>query len=407
MNTWLSWWRADERVALGLRALLRRGTRLSHHLFSMVGGCAVLFAIAVWLMPTLRGTLAARVMPFVSAAVQAGPARLLQGNPLPSFAPPGATNNDDNADGAMLPTALAPDAGATGPAGATGISPAGSNGTVAKVAASVSNGGIATLDAVTLNGLDPRALPTSVGSLARMIPPQRITPDARDDRVLVSAREQALVATYLARRYRVAQEPVGELVKAAFDTGREVGLDPLLLLAVMAIESGFNPYAESGVGAQGLMQVMSKVHSDKFQYFGGQRAALDPLANIKVGALVLKDCIARGGSLPGGLRLYVGSTSPDDGGYGAKVMAERGRLRDVARGRNVPINAPQAPVTTTASTAASQKVASINGEKRVHVTLDNAHAIVEKSSSANSGSAQDDASTSTTAQKHGSSELGA
>ncbi|PYE23874.1 transglycosylase SLT domain-containing protein [Paraburkholderia silvatlantica] len=407
MNTWLSWWRADERVALGLRALLRRGTRLSHHLFSIVGGCAVLFAVAVWLMPTLRGTLAARVMPFVSAAVQAGPARLLQGNPLPSFAPPGVMNNDGNADGAMLPTALAPDAGAAGPAGATGISPAGSGGTVAKVANSVSNGGIATLDAVTLNGLDPRALPTSVGSLARMIPPQRVTPDARDDRVLVSAREQALVATYLARRYRVAQEPVGELVKAAFDTGREVGLDPLLLLAVMAIESGFNPYAESGVGAQGLMQVMSKVHSDKFQYFGGQRAALDPLANIKVGALVLKDCIARGGSLPGGLRLYVGSTSPDDGGYGAKVMAERGRLRDVARGRNVPINAPQAPVTTTASTPAPQKVASINGEKRVHVTLDNAHAIVEKSSSASSGSAQDDASTSTTVQKHGSSELGA
>ncbi|MEX3962641.1 transglycosylase SLT domain-containing protein [Paraburkholderia sp. EG286B] len=411
MNTWLSWWRADERGAPGLRALLRLGTRLSHHLFSIVGGCAVLLAVAVWLLPTWRITLAARVMPFVSAAVQAGPARLLQGNPLPSFAPPGVTtNNDDNADGAMLPTALAPDAGAAGvtaAAVATGISPAGSNGTVAKVATSVSNGGIATLDAVTLNGLDPRALPTSVGSLARMIPPQRITPDARDDRALVSAREQALVATYLARRYRVAQEPVGELVKAAFDTGREVGLDPLLLLAVMAIESGFNPYAESGVGAQGLMQVMSKVHSDKFQYFGGQRAALDPLANIKVGALVLKDCIARGGSLPGGLRLYVGSTSPDDGGYGAKVMAERGRLRDVARGRNVPINAPQAPVTTTASTSASQKVASINGEKRVHVTLDNAHAIVEKSSSANSGSAQDDASTSSTAQKHASSELGA
>ncbi|CAD6524320.1 hypothetical protein LMG27952_01686 [Paraburkholderia hiiakae] len=406
MNTWLSWWRADERVALGLRALLRRGTRLSHHLFSIVGGCAVVLAVAVWLLPTWRGTLAARVMPFVSAAVQAGPARLLQGNPLPSFAPPGVATNDDNADGAMLPTALAPDANATGPVGATGISLAGSNGTVAKVATSVSNGGIATLDAVTLNGLDPRALPTSVGSLARMIPPQRITPDARDDRVLVSAREQALVATYLARRYRVAQEPVGELVKAAFDTGREVGLDPLLLLAVMAIESGFNPYAESGVGAQGLMQVMSKVHSDKFQYFGGQRAALDPLANIKVGALVLKDCIARGGSLPGGLRLYVGSSTPDDGGYGAKVMAERGRLRDVARGRNVPINAPQAPVTSTASAPAPQKVASINGEKRVHVTLDSAHAIVEKSS-ANSGSDQDDASTSTTAQKHGSPELGA
>ncbi|MCG5073063.1 transglycosylase SLT domain-containing protein [Paraburkholderia tagetis] len=407
MNTWLSWWRADERFAPGLRALLRRGTRLSHHLFSIVGGCAVLVALAIWLLPSWRGTVAARMMPFVSAAVQAGPARLLQGNPLPSFVPPSvAANEDSNAatDAAALPTALLPEAGAR----AANVTPAGSNGTVDHVANSVSKGGMATLDAVTLNGLDPRSLP-SVGTLARMIPSQRITPDARDDRVLVSAREQALVATFISRRYRVAQEPVGELVKAAFDTGREVGLDPLLLLAVMAIESGFNPYAESGVGAQGLMQVMSKVHSDKFQYFGGQSAALDPLANIKVGALVLKDCIARGGSLPGGLRLYVGSTSPDDGGYGAKVMAERGRLRDVARGRNVPINAPQAPVTTTASTSV-QKVASTSGEKRVHVTLDNAHALVEKSSAAgNSAADQDDASNSasTAAQKHSQSELGA
>lgn len=404
MNTWLSWWRADERLAPGLRALLRRGTRLSHHLFSIVGGCAVLVALAIWLLPSWRGTLAARMMPFVTAAVQAGPARLLQGNPLPSFTPPNmATDEDGSADGATLPTALVSDTGGA----AASVSPAGSNGTVDHVANSVSKGGMATLDAVTLNGLDPRSLP-SVSTLARMIPSQRIAPDARDDRVLVSAREQALVATYISRRYRVAQQPVGELVQAAFDTGREVGLDPLLLLAVMAIESGFNPYAESGVGAQGLMQVMSKVHSDKFQYFGGQRAALDPLANIKVGALVLKDCIARGGSLPGGLRLYVGSTSPDDGGYGAKVMAERTRLRDVARGRNVPINAPQAP-TTTASTSV-QKVASVNGEKRVHVTLDNAHALVEKTSAPEKAAAdQDDASNgaSTPAQKHGQSELGA
>ncbi|WP_213293402.1 transglycosylase SLT domain-containing protein [Paraburkholderia sacchari] len=402
MNTWLSWWRADERFASGLRALLRRGTRLSHHLFSIVGGCAVLVALAIWLLPSWRGTVAARMMPFVSAAVQAGPARLLQGNPLPAvLPPPSVMANEDSKAGAV---AFLPDAGAA----AAKVTPAGSNGVVDRVATSVSKGGMATLDAVTLNGLDPRSLP-SVGTLARMIPAQRITPDARDDRVLVSAREQALVATYIARRYRVAQEPVGELVRAAFDTGREVGLDPLLLLAVMAIESGFNPYAESGVGAQGLMQVMSKVHSDKFQYFGGQSAALDPLANIKVGALVLKDCIARGGSLPGGLRLYVGSTSPDDGGYGAKVMAERGRLRDVARGRNVPINAPQAPVTTTAGTSPVQKVASISGEKRVHVTLDNAHALVEKPSAEKAAPEQDDANNgaSTAAQKHSQSEFGA
>jgi hypothetical protein len=223
--------------------------------------------------------------------------------------------------------------------------------------------------------------------------------------VLVSTREQDLVASYLARRYRVAQEPVGELVKAAFDTGREVGLDPLLLLSVMAIESGFNPYAESGVGAQGLMQVMSKVHSDKFQYFGGQSAALEPVANIKVGALVLKDCIARGGSLPGGLRLYVGSTSPDDGGYGAKVMAERGRLRDVARGRKVPINAPQAPVLT-ASNTATAAAASANG-KRVQVTLDGGHPLSAAAPVKTPVSEQDDASSNATKHVASASELGA
>jgi soluble lytic murein transglycosylase-like protein len=245
----------------------------------------------------------------------------------------------------------------------------------------------------------------SVSALASLIPAQRVSADARDDRVLVSSREQNLVATYLARRYRVAQEPVSELVKAAFDTGHEVGLDPLLLLSVMAIESGFNPYAESGVGAQGLMQVMSKVHSDKFRYFGGEAAALEPVANIKVGALVLKDCIARGGSLPGGLRLYVGSSTQDDGGYGAKVMAERGRLRDVARGRKVPLNAPQAPVLTASANANTAAVAA-GGGKRVQVTLEGGHPLSAATPAKTPDSEQDDANSNT---KHvaSASELGA
>lgn len=378
MNTWLSWWRTDERLAQALRALLRRGTRLSHHLFSIVGGCAVLFALAIWLLPTWRGTLAARVMPFVSAAVQAGPARLLQGNPLPSVAPPADDTFADNGKvSGMTPTAALADAATTAAAPSNYAAADGSTATPL-------------LGAAPLNGLAPQSLP-NVSSLARMIPSERITPDARDDRVLVSAREQALVATYIARRYRVAQEPVGELVKAAFQTGHEVGLDPLLLLAVMAIESGFNPYAESGVGAQGLMQVMAKVHSDKLRYFGGQSAALDPLANIKVGALVLKDCIARGGSLAGGLRLYNGATSPDDGGYGSKVMAERGRLRAAASGRNVSITAPRTPVATPVSAPAPQHTG-----HRVQVTLDGAHPLTEKTASAPAKTpVQDDANAST------------
>ena len=77
----------------------------------------------------------------------------------------------------------------------------------------------------------------------------------------------------------------------------------------MAIESSFNPFAQSSVGAQGLMQVMTKVHDDKYEPFGGRHAAFDPVTNLRVGVQVLKECIARAGSLEAGLRYYVGAAN--------------------------------------------------------------------------------------------------
>ena len=72
--------------------------------------------------------------------------------------------------------------------------------------------------------------------------------------------------------------------------------------------------------------------SEKFQLFGGHEAALDPNANMRVGSLILREYIAKGGSLEAGLRLYVGASSIliSDGGYGEKVLAERQRLREAA-----------------------------------------------------------------------------
>lgn len=157
------------------------------------------------------------------------------------------------------------------------------------------------------------------------------------------SRQQAAVAHWLARRYRVAPEPVSRLVKEAWMVGGRVGLDPTLLLAIMAIESSFNPFAQSAVGAQGLMQVMTRVHDDKYQPFGGNFAAFDPVTNLRVGAQVLKECINRAGSLEGGLKYYVGASNlPDDGGYAGKVLAEQSHLRMVAGGKLVASNAPRA-----------------------------------------------------------------
>ncbi|MBC7605062.1 MAG: lytic transglycosylase domain-containing protein [Ramlibacter sp.] len=154
-------------------------------------------------------------------------------------------------------------------------------------------------------------------------------------------KQQAAVAYWLSKKYRVAAEPVAALVAEAYDIGQRAHLDPTLILAVMAVESGFNPFAQSPVGAQGLMQVMTVVHKDKYEHFGGKLAAFDPVSNLRVGTKVLQECISRAGSLQAGLKFYVGAgISGEDGGYVDKVIAEYARLQAVAGGRAVPITAP-------------------------------------------------------------------
>ncbi len=155
------------------------------------------------------------------------------------------------------------------------------------------------------------------------------------------SRQQAAVAYWISRRYNVAPEPISRLVQEAWDLGKRVHLEPTLLLGVMAVESSFNPFAQSHVGAQGLMQVMTRIHHDKYQSFGGMNAAFDPVTNLRVGAQVLRDCIRKAGSLEAGLKHYVGAANMvDDGGYAAKVLAEAQYLKQVAGGSKLPSNAP-------------------------------------------------------------------
>ncbi len=160
---------------------------------------------------------------------------------------------------------------------------------------------------------------------------------------------QAQVADWLSRKYRVAPEPISALVSEAYAVGEKTRLDPTLILAVMAIESRFNPFAASPVGAQGLMQVLTRVHTDKYEDFGGNLAAFDPVTNLRVGAQVLQDAIRNAGSVEGGLRRYVGAVTTDGSDYVDKVLSEHERLQRVSQGQRVAFNAYQrrsAPATT-------------------------------------------------------------
>lgn len=141
------------------------------------------------------------------------------------------------------------------------------------------------------------------------------------------AREQRLIAESIARRYRVAQDAVTGFVAAAYRAGTEWKVDPLLLLAVMAVESRYNPVAESTFGAKGLMQVIPKFHPDKVR---DEQALLDPDTNIQVGARILREYLRRAGEMETALQMYAGS-SDETSQYAAKVLAERARLEQVLR----------------------------------------------------------------------------
>lgn len=294
-----------------VRIVLRRGTRVGHYCSSVIGFAAIVGTLALWFQPAWRAAIAERVMSHAS------------------------TSSSDASAAAFL-SAMQPSASA-GPRLAALQGP---RNAAASVPGALSAQGMGAFGAP----LDPSNLP----SVVRLVQPMKIVADARYDRqVGMSMRNQQRVASYIAHKYRVAQEPIDTLVQAAFQTGRDVGIDPLLLLAVVAVESSFNPYAESGVGARGLMQVMATVHSDKFDYYGGPQAALEPVPNLRVGALILKTYIAQTGSIAGGLRRYVGATTPGDGGYGVRVVAERERLRDALR--NGTFDSPAMPATVVAS----------------------------------------------------------
>jgi soluble lytic murein transglycosylase-like protein len=147
----------------------------------------------------------------------------------------------------------------------------------------------------------------------------------------VLTQQQAAMAQWLSKKYRVALDPMQALVAEVHQIGARHKIDPALILAVMAIESRFNPFAQSSAGAQGLMQVMTKVHIKQYDDYGGKLAAFHPVPNIQVGVKILKDCIARAGSIEGGLKHYVGAANmTHDGGYGAKVLAEYRRIQAAA-----------------------------------------------------------------------------
>jgi soluble lytic murein transglycosylase-like protein len=146
---------------------------------------------------------------------------------------------------------------------------------------------------------------------------------------------QQRVVQWLSQTYRVAPEPVAALVAEAWLVAPPAGLEPTLVLAVMAVESNLHPLVQSGVGALGLMQIMPRIHADKLAPHGGSYAAFEPIINLQVGVQVLQESVGlMRGDLARGLRFYLGGSRMLDSSLGdayvSKVMRIKNQLDALA-----------------------------------------------------------------------------
>jgi len=165
--------------------------------------------------------------------------------------------------------------------------------------------------------------------------PQASTVQRRAENVtqrLVPAMGAAL--DQVAQRYRVSPEALLPVFEAAQAAGQQWRLDPLLIIAVISIESRFNPFSQSPVGAQGLMQIIPRYHQEKLPKDADSLAFFDPVTNVQIGARILREAILRQGGLTEGLQYYAGAADDAEQTYANKVIAEKNRLEQAPRRRD-------------------------------------------------------------------------
>lgn len=143
--------------------------------------------------------------------------------------------------------------------------------------------------------------------------------------------EMELVREWVAQKYRVSDEVLEPAFSEAQTRALEAELDPLLLVAIMAVESSFNHRAQSHAGALGLMQVIPRWHMDKIGDGKDHRILFDPRFNVQVGTLVLREGLSRYGSLEAALQYYNGSRNDPEKRYTKRVMSVKNQLQAVLK----------------------------------------------------------------------------
>jgi hypothetical protein len=178
----------------------------------------------------------------------------------------------------------------------------------------------------------------SLDDLIQAIDPELMADEITGSSSLIDLRHrQHKIADFLARYYRRSKDNIRQYVRFAYESAQRNGVDPLLVIGIMCVESSLNPKATSHKDARGLMQVLVKAHVKRFKPFGGTSKAYDPRTSIEVGTRIIAGMIKRTGSVKKALKYYVGAANfRTDGGYGNKVIGMRDRVWAASLGKRIP-----------------------------------------------------------------------
>jgi soluble lytic murein transglycosylase-like protein len=124
-------------------------------------------------------------------------------------------------------------------------------------------------------------------------PEQRPAPADRETDPQVEAARRFL----LARHTRLARFEIDRLAHTIVAAARENDFEPMLLLAVIAVESGGHAFAVSPVGALGLMQLLPRTGAEIAARLDirwrGPQTLFDPYVNVRLGAAYLRELADR------------------------------------------------------------------------------------------------------------------
>lgn len=133
----------------------------------------------------------------------------------------------------------------------------------------------------------------------------------------------ALLTDYIVNGYQVSESKAHKIVYEAFHISEQKGIDPLLLLAITAVESSFNDKAKNSSGAVGLVQALPRAHPEKIREIKLNGGSVYGIRNnLSLGAQIYKEYLdSSKGNQTIALQRYNGSLNDGNRTYSKKVMA--------------------------------------------------------------------------------------